>query len=670
MNINDIVKDPKYVYVSRMANAYGRIQELESSINQLQQNTPNASTIIIQSSINTQQLQDTVRELQDQVIRLTRSVDEQDLIALLINHAAYAFTDQYQRKCIRMQTDDHTYRIYDIKSEEFFKWLQNRFSPFEDREHFDNENPALGDMILKRFLKDLESASFFEVKKELPVRYTCTRQSRHISTIHVDLRDQPKSGRIISITSTGVELLTLPNNSGTECMNINYDIESVCEFSQIFSTPDHSTINDIENEIPSFIRYNSQRSLPYSDHVTHHTTNHFRPESHEDICGLTPETSEYPETIIAPEDNEVNHQETQDNTVSDTADFECLLERLPWFIPVAPDQQILLISYLVTCMIPDIQHPILALYAESGTGKTTAMKFIKSLLDPNTIPTNDLSVLGTKMMDVFRENYWIGFDNTGKLNAKINSHLCQATDQITDETKDFKTVHHRCLALVGVERPPLESDLWSRLLPLDLGPWSGNAPLRSSELEHNFDQIAPRILNALYWLLSDMLRLSTETTEHIDQVSAGPSERYYDFNYWAQLCAVALSQRLNRPQLLENYEAACVSLMESKQVELEDSEPLVDITISFMHHCYDQSHTNQWRGTASQLFNELESHRKNRTNYPASAIPGSASKLSNKLNRLIPILTRSNVIYESIGHRGKQLTLRLTPDLRQHRSVP
>src|SRR5437879_3581114 len=44
----------------------------------------------------------------------------------------------------------------------------------------------------------------------------------------------------------------------------------------------------------------------------------------------------------------------------------------------------LLVAWLVSCLIPNIPHPVLLLRGEQGTGKTSAMRLLGKLIDPST----------------------------------------------------------------------------------------------------------------------------------------------------------------------------------------------------------------------------------------------------------------------------------------------
>jgi hypothetical protein len=59
-----------------------------------------------------------------------------------------------------------------------------------------------------------------------------------------------------------------------------------------------------------------------------------------------------------------------------------LAELWDW-LNVTEDDRPLVAAWLVSLLFPDIPHPMLNLFGEQGTGKTTAGKVLVSILDPS-----------------------------------------------------------------------------------------------------------------------------------------------------------------------------------------------------------------------------------------------------------------------------------------------
>ena len=68
-------------------------------------------------------------------------------------------------------------------------------------------------------------------------------------------------------------------------------------------------------------------------------------------------------------------------------DIECLLN----YVNLEDDDKLMFLIYTIACFIPNIQHPILNICGEAGTGKSTLSKIIKDLVDPSNAPLNDFS---------------------------------------------------------------------------------------------------------------------------------------------------------------------------------------------------------------------------------------------------------------------------------------
>jgi len=87
--------------------------------------------------------------------------------------------------------------------------------------------------------------------------------------------------------------------------------------------------------------------------------------------------------------------------------------------------------YLITCFIPNVNHPLLSLFGPEGSGKTKFLEFIKQIVDPSLVLTTELSRYEkTRNRDLF-QNYLICFDNlthidTTKTHNKISDQLERA----------------------------------------------------------------------------------------------------------------------------------------------------------------------------------------------------------------------------------------------------
>lgn len=78
------------------------------------------------------------------------------------------------------------------------------------------------------------------------------------------------------------------------------------------------------------------------------------------------------------------HQEIPANGEDD---INCLLD----YVNLEEDDELMFLVYLISCFIPGVQHLILNIWGEAGTGKTTISKIIKDLVDSSKSMLNDFS---------------------------------------------------------------------------------------------------------------------------------------------------------------------------------------------------------------------------------------------------------------------------------------
>ena len=188
------------------------------------------------------------------------------------------------------------------------------------------------------------------------------------------------------------------------------------------------------------------------------------------------------------------------------------------FINVNDEDFRLVIGWLLVALTPNpnIDCPILWLNAPKGTGKTTATKFLKRLIDPDfggTIsPVDTLRDFAASVSS----RYIVGIDNVSKITPKMIDVYCRAVTgdtlsvrkMFTDNT--VNNVNMRChLMINGMNYAPPRSDLQDRCFQITLRSLNENSRKSNDELENCFKEREPYILGALLDAVSAGLRNKT-----------------------------------------------------------------------------------------------------------------------------------------------------------------
>jgi hypothetical protein len=185
------------------------------------------------------------------------------------------------------------------------------------------------------------------------------------------------------------------------------------------------------------------------------------------------------------------------------------LNKLWELLPFAPESQPLVIAWLLSCLVPTGEKPILVLSAPKGSGKSTIARFLVNLIDATKA---DLlpSVGDRRALAVQSRHRWIfAYDNLTYLSVEQQDALCCTSTGagymerklFTDDDVTF-VEYRRPQILTSVDLVPTRSDLLDRCLLVKLTPIPEGDRKTAEELEALFTASRSEILGALLDLLS------------------------------------------------------------------------------------------------------------------------------------------------------------------------
>jgi hypothetical protein len=179
-----------------------------------------------------------------------------------------------------------------------------------------------------------------------------------------------------------------------------------------------------------------------------------------------------------------------------------------WLNVSEPDRPLVL-AWLVASLLPDIPHPILGLFGEQGTGKTTAEKILVSVLDPGPVPIRKPPRDVESWVTAAAGSWMVGLDNLSSIPEWLSDSLCRASTGDGDVRRKLYTdgelavfAFRRCIVLCGIDVGAFAGDLADRLLSIDLEPIADNRRIRESDLWPSWERAHPAILGAVLDLMA------------------------------------------------------------------------------------------------------------------------------------------------------------------------
>ena len=302
------------------------------------------------------------------------------------------------------------------------------------------------------------------------------------------------------------------------------------------------------------------------------------------------------------------------------------LKELKDFINVEESSWVLLITFLLFSFIPKQTYPVLVISAHRGCGKTAAAEILKGLIDPGKAPLIKLQSDTHKLAVAATRRLLMVYDNVGHISADQSDDLCRMatgfgystrTLHTTDEETTFEFT--RPQIITAIDALVTRDDLADRVLMVQLGEISEENRLSQAKLKAKVEAAHPAILGALLTALS-------QTLAQLPHTKPDKLPRMADYALFAIAAEKALG--LNKGEFMETFNE---SREQSRQIVIESS-PVGEAIVRLM-----EKTPLVWKGTASELLNELEKHTDEAT-YRSRYFPKASNSLSRQLNRLAPDL--------------------------------
>lgn len=297
------------------------------------------------------------------------------------------------------------------------------------------------------------------------------------------------------------------------------------------------------------------------------------------------------------------------------------------YVNVAEEHRALVAAWMLAALRPSGPYPILFLSGEQGTGKSTAARVLRRLIDPSA------SLLRTPPKEV-RDllvgalNGWIlALDNLSFLGPQLSDALCRISTggaiserALYTNTDEILIEVQRPVIVNGIEELATRPDLVERGLHIELEVIDGRMP--EAAFWRAFESDAPRIFGALIAGLSAAIR------DH-ETIDIGRLPRMADFAQWAAAGIGALGFTA------EEFMFAYRDNLDTGMTAGVDSSPVGRALTTFMLARLE------WCGTASELLAALTPVAAGADH--TQAWPRTPRGLSGALRRLAPALRRQGI---------------------------
>jgi hypothetical protein len=304
------------------------------------------------------------------------------------------------------------------------------------------------------------------------------------------------------------------------------------------------------------------------------------------------------------------------------------------------DDQILYLTYLVTCFIPSIPHVVLVFSGEKGASKSTSMRLTRQIVDP---AVQDLLTMPNSMQDLalsLANNYMPSFDNLDGLSAEKSDLLCIAStgggfSKRTLFTDDDETLLdlRRCVGMTGINVVVTRADLIDRSIIIELDRIPEDERKEERDVWEAFEKDRASIVGGALQALANAMAI-------YPNVKLDKLPRMADFTRWGYAIAEVLGYGGER--FLQAYR----NNRNQSNEEAISSHPVAAAVVALMKD------NQTWSGSVASLLNELERIAfQEKINTNVKTFPKAAHILSRRLKEVKSNLEDVGITFD-IRHAG------------------
>ncbi|WP_200329615.1 hypothetical protein [Leucobacter sp. L43] len=303
---------------------------------------------------------------------------------------------------------------------------------------------------------------------------------------------------------------------------------------------------------------------------------------------------------------------------------------------VAAVDRPLVLAWLVAALgAPAIPHPVMALFGEQGTGKSSASKALVTLADPSPVPLRKPPRDADGWVTAASGSWVVGLDNLSTVPDWLSDTLCRAVTGDGDVRRQLYTdsglsvfSFRRAILLNGIDLAGMRGDLAERLVTVSLATIPEHQRISERELSERWERVYPRLVGVLLDQVAGM-------AGQLSYVRLDSAPRMADFAH-----ILAALDKLNATDGLSRYMSQAATLAGDSLA----SDPFI---VALM------SSVNEFEGSAAELLDTVLSDMQDGWRPPRDW-PKNARAITGILKRNAPALRKSGWVAEDLGSANKE----------------
>ncbi|OKH72318.1 hypothetical protein FIV07_21395 [Mycobacterium sp. THAF192] len=200
------------------------------------------------------------------------------------------------------------------------------------------------------------------------------------------------------------------------------------------------------------------------------------------------------------------------------------------FVNVAVEDRPVLLAFLVAALVQcDVPHPVLALFGEQGSAKTTSTRSLVELIDPSPAPFRQAPRDADSWAVAASGSWVVALDNLSAIPPWLSDSLCRAAtgDAMVKRSlytdADLAVIKfRRCVIINGIDVGAIRPDLAERLAIVELRRIDPRMRQSEAEMRQRWETALPGIFGGL-------LDLAASVHHRLETIKVEDSPRMADF---------------------------------------------------------------------------------------------------------------------------------------------
>jgi hypothetical protein len=301
-------------------------------------------------------------------------------------------------------------------------------------------------------------------------------------------------------------------------------------------------------------------------------------------------------------------------------------------------KRLLLMVQIASYILPNIAHPISALYGPAGTYKSSSQKYVRGIFDASSVPLLSYPKDETALIQQLEHHWMPIYDNLSSLPQWFSNALCRAVTGEGQEVRQLYTDNgviirefRRCPMINGINLPAQQGDLLDRTIPHETIPEVN----RKTEAELN-----TAYENDRGEILGGFLDATVKALNLIDAVKPKKLFRLADFTIWG--CALAEALGGTSEEFIKAYDDVLM-------FQNEETVHASAVATAFIEYCSKDVRKDDFTDSPSNVFSGVENRaRQLNINTKQRSWPKTPQSFSRELNKARAAIAAAGWEYEVI----------------------